>query len=249
MSDLYWGNYDTMETDYHIFKLDAGTYYIETQNFDSDGTQNTIGIEFQKTDGWELSYGNIGYVGQYLWVGANNVESGEEATIDSIVPSDSSMVSIKANTWEDNGEVYKYYDIKAKKAGKVTLTVNYTTPDGTKVKQDALIRIKKYPNPIKSLKVSGKTVKVSKNKYFYSKGKYKSTKAAVKVALKSGWKITDVRAYWYTKSGKEKKVKITKKMLTKGTAIKFPKKYASINIGFTMMKGDDWIDYNVDLYR
>jgi len=249
LSDLIWVNYDTMETDYHIFKLNAGTYYIEAQNGDSDGTQNKLGIEFEKTDGWEISYNNIGHVGQQLWIGVYNVENDEQATIDNIVSSDKSIASVKTYTWEDNGEVKKDFDIRAKAAGTVKLTVDYTAPDGTKGQKEANIRIKKYPNQIKSLKVSGKKVSVSKNKYDYFRGKYKSTKASVKVALKKGWKISSVWAYMYTKSGKEKKVKITKKMITKGTAFKFPKKYNYMSIGFTMEKGNEWIDYYINLNR
>ncbi len=251
LSDLHWANDDTMEPDYHIFKLKAGTYYMEAVKYDSDETKNQFGFEFEETDGWVLNYSNVCYVGQpYLGVEAYNVDSEEYKAVDKVVSSDKDVVSIKTDKWKDeNGKTHKNFELKAKKAGKVTITVDYTTPEGTKVQQDVYIRVKKYPKQIKSLKVSGKKVKVSKNKYTYFKGKYKSTKASVKVALKKGWKIDGVWAFMYTKSGKEKEVKITKKMITKGTSFKFPKKYRYMNIGFAMNKGNDWLYYYIDLSR
>ena len=41
------------------------------------------------------------------------------------------------------------------------------------------------------------------------------------------------------------------KQLNSGKAVsfKFEKKYTDINYGFSMEKGDDWIDYNIGLYR
>lgn len=112
------------------------------------------------------------------------------------------------------------------------------------------VTVKPYPNQIKSLKVNGKKVNTDKNRYYYEK-KYKGTKAKVKVALKSGWKITDAWCYMYKKDWKgEKRVNVTAKKLKNGSAIKFPKKYKHLNMGFTMEnEAGEFIHYSMYIYR
>lgn len=223
--------------------------------FDFDNaTKEGLPIEYKGVKG-SIPVAEGGYeisAPDRMWAG----ESGygveiEGAAVESVKSSNKAVLVAKRGFFYDENDVKTpFYYLTAKKAGKATITVKYSDPDGKTGTLEKSIKVKKYPNPIKSLKVNGKKVTVSKNKYMYSKGNFKSTKAIVKVTLNKGWKIADTWAYGYTKSGKTVKIKITKKMLTKGTVIKkLLKKYQTIDIGFTMIKGDDDISYNINLYR
>ena len=64
-----------------------------------------------------------------------------------------------------------------------------------------------------------------------------------------GGKVTDVYGYRYTKSGKESKVKVTKKMLKNGTSISFPKKYEKMSVCVYMENGKSSIYYDVFFNR
>ena len=110
------------------------------------------------------------------------------------------------------------------------------------------ITVKKYPNQIKSLKVNGKAVKVSENKYFLD-SKTGKTSVKIKMALKKGWKIKNVEAYAYTKNYTEKKISATKKAISKGSAISFPKKYRELHVTVNMSKGKDVVSYTFYFYR
>ena len=97
-------------------------------------------------------------------------------------------------------------------------------------------------------KVNGKTVKVSKHKYSYSKYTKKTT-VKVKMALKKGWKIAAVYAYKYDKDGNEKEVSIRKSSITKGRLLSFASKYENFNITVYMSKGSKMIYYNFNFHR
>jgi len=120
--------------------------------------------------------------------------------------------------------------------------------------KDCHSKLKAYPKQIKSLKINGKAVNTGKYKYEVTRKISKSsTRVKIKMALKKGWKITDLSAYRATRSnareGMFSKFKITKSQLLKGSDIKIPKKYKSVNIGFTMKKGKYELNYIIYLRR
>lgn len=162
--------------------------------------------------------------------------------------SDSSILEIQRHKW--NGQYY--FDTFAKKKGTVTVTVKFKTPAGSKKTIKKEIRVKKYPKPIKSLKVAGKTIDLKENKYYYA-AKTSKTSISIKAALQNGWKIDFAYGMMVKfKNGNpvsEKEVKITKKMIKNGTAIKFPKKYEYMNVSICLVKGDQYLWYQIDLNR
>ena len=170
------------------------------------------------------------------------------ATVTSVKSSNTAVLAAKKETlyYEDHTE--KGYLLNSKKAGKATITVKYKTPAGKTGTLKKTITVKKYPKQIKSLKVNGKTVSTSKHKFFFDRQTSKKS-VTIKMALKDGWKITDVYGYRYTKSGKESKVKVTKKMLKNGTSISFPKKYEKMSVCVYMENGKSSIYYDVFFNR
>ena len=209
------------------------------------------GNAFAASHKWVISGDNYIWKGDTAYVGVNDENSKDytEAQVTKVVSSNKNVKVIK-NKYDDD----VWFNLKGQKIGKAKITVYYKVPGSSAVKHKAkTIKVKAYPNEIKSLKVNGKAVKVGSNKYNYHVYDYKKTTASVKLALKKGWKIDNIYAYAYTKSGKEADVKITKKMLTNGTAIKFAKKYADIYIGIGMVKGNDYannyINYFIGIHR
>jgi hypothetical protein len=142
------------------------------------------------------------------------------------------------------------YNIDPKAAGTATLTVNFTTPSGEAKTLSKNVVVKAYPKEIKSLKVNGKKVNTNKYKFFYSKKMSKSkTSVKIKMALKKGWKITNIYADRSTNGDKYTQFKVKKSALKNGKAIKFGKKYKYMWINVTMKKGNDIIQYTFDFYR
>lgn len=246
---LHWANRYTDRDDYLIFKLEAGTYYIGAWNYNSGGKKNALGIEVEQTDGWELER-DMCYLGEWVPVRVYNAETGDDVVINSVDvvdPSDKSKIAIKKDTWEgDDGETYTDFYLVAKKTGKAQISVDYTAP-GWSGARTATIRVNPYP--AKSIKVNGKKVDIAKHGYSYTKTKYKSTKARIKVAMRTGWRITKVWGYAYYKSGNNKALKVSKTKLKKGSYFKLPKKCTDAYVGFSMKKGDEVIDYYVWFYR
>ncbi len=176
----------------------------------------------------------------YFYVYDSSTDDWTEATITSIKSSNKKVISVKKNTYD--GEVY--FTTKCKKAGKSKITVKYKTPAGKTGKITKTFRVKKYPNEIKSLVINGDKVNISKNKFEYQDFS-KKTSVSIKAALKSGWKIRDIYSVYYDKNWKDKKVKVTKKMIKNGTKISFPKKYIGLDVTLYLEKGDDEITYDV----
>lgn len=144
---------------------------------------------------------------------------------------------------------YAWGSYTAKKTGKVVVTVDYKFKDGTTGSASANVTVKPYPNNIKSLKVNGKTVKISKNK-FQCQRKFKGSKAKIKMALKKGWKIDSVDASGWNKSfDKQYKIKVTKKGLLKGKYFKVPAKCKYVDVNVTLRKGNNFFYYYIGLHR
>ena len=214
--------------------------------------------ETKAADNWELSSPDTFYVGQrefYLDVGNYDDASGETdwATITSAKSSKKSVVKIKSDTWEgEDGNPVKAYSMKFLKAGKAKITVNFQKSNGSAGSITKSVTVKKYPNQIKSLKVNGKTIKTSKGikRYEYYVTKFKKSKVNVKMALKKGWKISDVYVSVYnSKNGKSKDIKVKKSAVKKGTGIKLPKGYDNMNINIYMSKGKQEISYYIGVSK
>lgn len=202
-------------------------------------------------DGWSVYIKNPVYVGEtsvsvFAFKLGDTTTSSENATIKSIKSGNTSIAKISKKSGS--------FVWKVKKAGKVKITVNFTTPDGTLKTVSKKITVKKYPKPFKSIKINGKSVKVSKNKYKYSGDVSDSaTKASVKMALKSGWKVDTVTCS-VIKGSITKDVTVSKSAVTKGKKIGFPEYYdnMSINIGLIKVSGGKTVartSYNIWLYR
>ncbi len=204
-------------------------------------------------ESWVLEMTDTLWTGEtgWVWVYDENSEEWTEALITYMTSSDPAVVKIEKDDgyYEDDQE-FTAYCMKGKGAGTATVTVEYDTPDGETGIFTKEVTVKKYPYAIKSLKVNGKKVTVSKHKYDVTK-KVSKSKATVniKMALKKGWKISSVGATKWTKGGSMSSAKVTKKMLTKGSAIKFPKKYAELWITVGLKKGSDYFTYTFDFYR
>ena len=209
-------------------------------------------------DQWKVS---VGSTGDYIWEGSGYYDNGIEvfnddydyATIISVKFDDTSVFRIKKDSLGDDEYEDNYFYLKPKKVGKAKMTVKFTTDSGEQ-EVSATIRVKAYPKPIKSLKINGKAVNTGKYKYEVTRKISKSsTRVKIKMAPKKGWKITNLSAYRATGSnareGMLDKFRITKSQLLKGSEIKIPKKYKSVNIGFTMKKGKYEINYIIYLRR
>ena len=204
----------------------------------------TVGVNAEAED-WRIE---TSYDTDYVWAGDSswfdvydwgNQENGK---ITSATSSNNSVFSV--DTYEDYGF------INGLAVGTATLNVNFTTPAGETKSLSKNIVVKKYPKEIKSLKVNGKKVNTSKYKFFYDKKMSKSkTKATIKMALKKGWKITDIYADRSKNGDKWTQFKVSKSTLLKGKAIKFSKKYKYMSIRVTLKKGNDIIWYSFNFYR
>lgn len=204
---------------------------------------------------WSLWLPESEFVGRIGWVLAG--VHGEETETDieaeeiiSAVSSDPDVISIKKEKWTDTeGVEHLDFMMIYNKPGEAEITAEIKKPDGSTQTLSGKMVIKKYPKMIKSLKVNGKKINTSKNMYSYDISKTKKTSVNIRMALNKGWKITYVSADAYTKKGTNKELKVNKKMITKGKAIKFPKKYKELYIHVGMEKGDDYIDYSFSFVR
>lgn len=204
----------------------------------------TIGIStsgaYAVSHKWTIGCQDYIWKGDSIYVSVyDQINDYADAQVTKVVSSNKNIKVIKN---KDGSDVW--FNLKGKKIGKAKITVYFKAPGSSTVKHKSkTIRVKAYPNEIESLKVCGKSVKISSNKFNYHVYEYKKTSPSVKLALKKGWKIDSIYAYAYTKSGAEKKMKITKKMLKNGTAFSLAKKYRDLYIDIGMIKGDDYSNY------
>ena len=244
-SGLY--NYTNSDPDYEYYKLNKGTYYICTQGWKKNHRTMAIKLEYAADtfDTWlsELYTSEE----QGIWVSDLN---DKEAKLTDVTISDKTVAKLIKDTWKDGGKTQKSFRIVGKKAGKATVTIKYTTPKGKKCTLKKKLTVKTYPNEIQSLKINGKKVDVSKNKFEYNEGDLSSTKVKVNLKLKKGWKIQSADAnVWNMNTGSSKELSGVKTSLKKGSAISWPKKYTEFEIVIHMRKGDEFIDYQIRLSR
>ncbi|MBQ6440345.1 MAG: hypothetical protein IJJ06_09525 [Mogibacterium sp.] len=248
-------NSDTPETDYDIYSLNAGTYYLHVQSFSSKYPDFGIRVKAATDDDlYELYTDNSYYAGvKDAYLGVGYYDSAKDKSYDgkltSVTSSNTSVVSVsKLSAYDEKGKKIKIFRLNYKKAGTAKLTVKYTRPNGKKATITKTLVIKKYPNMIKSLKVNGKTVKISKNKLRYTVKAFKNTSAAIKMATKNGWRITEATIDYYGKTYKYKELK--KSVVTKGSKISIPKKYDHAIVYIYMYdKNDNRIVYEIDFFR
>lgn len=166
--------------------------------------------------------------------------------ITAVTVSDDTLATINKDKLD--GDVW--WGVTPKKSGKVKVTVTFKTKSGKK-KASKIVRIKKYPNQIKSLKVNGKKVSTKEYQDYYE-NTYKGTSVKVKAALKSGWKMTNgIYCYVLDKNGNKKTINIKKSRILNGKAIKFARKYKEFSLYFEMenKKNGDLIGYTIRLHR
>ena len=212
-------------------------------------TAGAVNVNAASKD-WHIGIGDPAWTGTDWYLSVYNINTGSEGTIISAKSSNTNIFKIRKETYEMDGKKITNFFLKGKKAGKAKLTVTFKTKSGTKKTISQTVRVKKYPNEIKSLKVDGKTVNTKENKFFYSK-KISKSKASIKIkmALKDGWKIDSVSAQRAKKDGVYKDFTVKKSQLKKGTAIKLSTKYKEFSINVQLRKGDDHIHYTFIFYR
>ncbi len=254
-SNLFIRNNDNPDTDYEIYSLSARTYYLHVQSFSSKRPNFGIKVKAATDDDlYDLESDGRYYAGMYdnyVGVGYYNPEKdkGYEGKVTSIVSSNKAVVKVnKGTAYDERGKKFTLFTLDYKKAGTAKLTIKYTRPGGKKATLKKTLVVKKYPNMIKSLKVNGKSVTISKNKFRYSVKSYKKTSAKIKLTAKSGWKVKEVTGDYYGKSYKYSELK--KSVVTKGTSISFPKKYDHVIFYIYMEnKNGDSAVYEVDMFR
>ena len=142
------------------------------------------------------------------------------------------------------------YSVEPKKSGKVVLTVTFNDENGISRTIQRTTYVKKYPTFIKSLKINGKKMPV-KTDVNASTVISKKSKAKIKFTLTKGWKITGAFGQ-YCPKGKKDNVLIPATELNKimkGKTFSFPKKYKRMYVFVEMKKGDDYLDYCVEIKR
>ena len=228
-------NYDSPDSDYEIYDLSAGTYYVAIECFNTK--QNKTGIKISaasEKDLYSVDLGEFFYAGMKdVGVSAGYYDVKKDKPYDgkliSVKSSNKKVVKVNKETFPDEkGKKVKAFSLDYKKAGKAKITVEFKSAKGKKYKITKTIVIQKYPKVIKSLKVNGKKVKVSKNKFEYCVNNYKKTSGKVKLALKKGWKVLEVTADYNGR--KWKNVELNRKVVKKGSKISFPKKYELMTI-------------------
>lgn len=203
---------------------------------------------------WEAGVENDGtlYKGQYSGTWVYNTKTYKDAKITNVKSSNSKIVKVNKNTYEDeNGKKQTSFSIYGRKAGKAKLTINFK--DGSKTKKiRKTVKVKKYPNQIKSLKINGNKVNLKGDKRYnyYNTSKYKKKSAKIQLKLKKGWRISNISGNYYNyKTGKEGKISSLKSKISKGKTIKFPNKWTSMDVHVEMTKGDDTIAYHISFWR
>ena len=145
-----------------------------------------------------------------------------------------------------------------KKPGKSKLTITYKTLSGKKVKLSKTITVIKYPDPVKSVVVNGKKMKIEKGIADCGVKLLKNKKgdAKVKVQLRSGWKIVKNKSY-VTHEGEVKDPKkpdeepvsfAKKKKFKNGMTVSKQDKEDEIEVVLRLKKGTQTASYCIWFY-
>ena len=173
--------------------------------------------------------------GEY-WLNVENWTGNEESVL--VKSSNSSVLKVKNES---------PLCVIPKKAGKAKITLEYKL-DGESYSTSATFTVVKYPNPIASLTVNQKKIKLTDMaKYRYCVDCKYGTKATVTINMKpkKGWKISAIKAYtlktWSTKGKKTLKVKNNAKFTVA--------KDREVFITYTLKKGKTTFKYTVTVER
>ena len=145
----------------------------------------------------------------------------------------SSKPSVLKPVFNKNIEKVK---LQAKKPGKCKVTVTYKI-DGRTYSVSAAYQVLSYP--LKSVKVNGKAVKLTKHDLYYYLGKYKKSSAKVSFVAAKGWKVVSIKRH--TLTGKAKTAK-------NGATISTPNKDIT-TVSITLKKGKVRFVYSVSFNR
>lgn len=164
------------------------------------------------------------------------------------------LVSVKSSkpavlkAVKDGTNLYGYY-LMPKKVGKSKITIKYKV-NGKTYTMSRTYTVKKYPNPYESIKVNGKSVKISSNKFFYDVTGYSKSSCKIKITPKSGWKVVNAYASFYNpKTEKDKFKNLKASVVTKGTAIKIPSGYEAYVFATLENTKGETIDYGVRFFK
>ena len=198
------------------------------------------------SDTWELLVADL-YVGKSSYIDVYNVKGGKTTAKVLYATSTNSKV---ATVKEVVIKGVTYYKIKGKKKGKAEIKSIIKTSKGDVLYCNKTVKVRSYPNHIKSLKINGKKVSLKGSKRYGYTAKCNKSKVTVRIALQNGWSIEKVYGSLYKKNS-DKAVSISKikKKIKTGKSIKFSKKYQRIHIGIVMKKGNRHITYNINLSR
>ena len=118
----------------------------------------------------------------------------ESGKVVSVTSSNKSVVKVGKKKGVGPNDMY----MRGVKPGKATVTVKYRI-DGKLGTASQVITVKAYPNPFAWVKVNGKKVNLSKNKYALRNKKYDKETFTISFKLNAGWKLETSPlpgAYW-----------------------------------------------------
>ena len=185
-------------------------------------------------------------VTETLWAGCeyfptlqyNNMPS--NAKIVSVKSSNTKVIKVEKQSSDINDTLL--YPLKP---GKAKITVKYKVKGKTKT-VSATFKVKKYPNPLLSVKVNGKKLDIKTYKFYYDFYKYKATNTKIQVKLAKGWKIAD--AYRFTEKSKDGS-DFNDYNVKNGKAFKVKKGYnCYVFFNLVNSKGE-YLQYGIRLYR
>jgi len=194
------------------------------------------------------------YAGEKAYVSAYATKGTKVPTVKSVKVSNKSVAKVKINTIKAGGKKYKEFFVVGKKPGKTKVTVKYKYKGKVK-KKTITATVEEYPNPLASLMVSGKSIKLSGDTGFAYDAKYKKTKVNIKAAAAEGWEITEVFGHtdngkYGTKKYKFADIKKAKSKVKKGSTISFPKKYKYLYMDINLENDEgDTVFYEIILHR
>ena len=146
--------------------------------------------------------------------------------------------------------IIKTFDLEPKKPGKATIKATFRDENGNKKTIKRTIRVREYPVCIKRLTVNGKKLNLKKQEGTTASVESGKTRQTIKFVMKDGWSKVTVYGVYVKKNGDN--VQLTKKQLNRiknGKSISFPKKYKELFVEFHSEKGEDYIDYSVEILR
>lgn len=158
-----------------------------------------------------------------------------------------SGIDILLFVWGMDGEYYYSPAYKDQaQPGKYKVKVSWKDKAGKKLSRTETLRIKNYPNEIKSLKIDGKKVKIKEGNRFHHKiDEITNNEISIQMKLKKGWKIKKIFNFAMCDNGFED-FKLTRKMLAKGGKIKLPENCSFFLIKIDMEKDGNRIPYEIE---